>query len=325
MTDKGELTPMNLVILMPVYNDWDAASAMIEQIDSALRSGDVHPAVLLVDDGSRGRAPGKLVKNPLRVVRTVEVIRLRRNIGHQRAIATGLTHIFQEVSCDAVLVMDSDGEDRPDDIPRLLQDFKRTGGDRVIFAKRAKRMETPIFKICYFLYQMLHRVLTGVPVQVGNFSVIPWDCLSALVVLPELWNHYAAAVFKLRLPIGMVDAPRGKRLAGQSKMDFVSLVVHGLSGISVFRELVATRVLIAASSISFLLISALTAVAAIRLFTKLAVPGWATYSAGLLLILLVLLGATTSGFLLSVLGNRNMASFLPVRDSSFQIQDIETI
>jgi glycosyltransferase involved in cell wall biosynthesis len=325
VTEKYEPKSIDLVILMPVFNDWDAATALIEQIDSVLGYHDIRPVILLVDDGSETPVPVQLVRKALHKVQAIDVLRLRRNLGHQRAIAAGLTYVFQKIPCDAVLVMDSDGEDRPEDIPRLIEEFRSAGGDKVIFAKRTKRMETPLFKICYRFYQIFHRILTGMGVHVGNFSIIPFHCLSALVVSPELWNHYAAAIFKLRLPVGMIDTSRGKRLFGKSRMNFVALVIHGLSAISVFGEVVATRLLISACGMSILLIGALVAVIAVRLFTDHAVSGWATYTGGILMILLVLIATITSGFLLSVLSNRNMASFLPLRDAPFQIRDTKRI
>ena len=320
MNDEHELASLDLVILMPVYNDWEAAGLVIEQIDSVLVDYHVRPVILLIDDGSRIATPAKLVKERLRQVAAIDVLRLRRNLGHQRAIAIGLTYIFEKVPCDAVLVMDADGQDRPEDVPRLIAEFSSTGGDRFIFAERTKRLETPVFKFCYGCYRILHRALTGLGIRVGNFSVIPFQGLSALVVSPELWNHYAAAVFKLRLPLRTVAASRGTRLSGKSTMNFVSLVVHGLSAISVFGEVVGTRTLVCAGGFSVLLMGILFVVVAIRLFTNLAIPGWATYTGGLLVILFVLILATTSSFLFFVLNNRNMASFVPLRDYSLYIE-----
>ncbi len=314
---------LKLVILMPVYNDWDAAGALLEQIDSSLAGHNVRPHILLIDDGSATPVPDHLARKPLPLISAIDVLRLRRNLGHQRAIAIGLTYIFQKVPCDAIVVMDSDGEDRPEDVPRLMDEFHSAGGEKIIFAQRTKRMDTLLFRICYRCYQILHRALTGLGVRVGNFSIIPFRCLSALVVSPELWNHYAAAVFKLGLPVGLLAAPRGARLSGKSKMNFISLLVHGLSAISVFGEVVGTRTLIAASGLSALLIGVIATVVAIRLFTDLAVPGWATYTIGLLLVLFVLILSTTSNFLLFVLGSRNTASFIPLRDCSLFIHDIK--
>jgi len=323
VADEQELASLALVILMPVYNDWDAAGLVIEQIDSALAGCHVRPVVLLVDDGSPNPTPANLVKKRLHQVDAIDVLRLRRNLGHQRAIAIGLTYIFEKVPCDAVLVMDADGQDRPEDVPRLITEFSGTGGERFIFAERTKRLETPLFKFCYWCYRILHRALTGFGIRVGNFSVIPFQGLSALVVSPELWNHYAAAVFKLRLPLRTVATSRGARLSGESTMNFVSLVIHGLSAISVFGEVVGTRTLVAAGGFSILLVGILFAVVAIRFFTNLAIPGWATYSGGLLVLLFVLILATTSSFLFFVLNNRNTASFIPLRDYSLYVQDVK--
>ena len=322
VTDEYEFASMNLVILMPVYNDWDAAGSVIEQIDAVLAEYKVRPGILLVDDGSTVPAPAKLVKQRLHQVTAIDVLRLRRNLGHQRAIAIGLTYIFEKAPCDAILVMDADGQDRPEDVPRLIAEFSRAGGKRFIFAQRTKRLETPLFKFCYWCYRILHRALTGLGIQVGNFSVIPFQGLSALVVSPELWNHYAASVFKLRLPLGKVGTSRGRRVSGESTMNFVSLVVHGLSAMSVFGEVVGTRTLVAAGGLSVLLVGVLVVVVAIRLFTNLAIPGWATYTGGLLLVLFVLILATTSSFLFFVLNNRNMASFVPLRDYSLYVQEV---
>jgi hypothetical protein len=130
-------------------------------------------------------------------------------------------------------------------------------------------------------------------------------------------------VFKLGLPVGLLAAPRGARLSGKSKMNFISLLIHGLSAISVFGEIVSTRTVVVTSGLSALLIGVIATVVAIRLFTDLAVPGWATYTSGLLLVLFVLILSTTSNFLLFVLGSRNMASFIPLRDCSLFIHDIK--
>ncbi len=124
------------------------------------------------------------------------VLRLRRNLGHQRAIAIGLAYLEAESpACQLVVVMDSDGEDDPQDVPRLIARAVQTEQQAIIFAERTKRSESLPFQICYHLYRLVHRVLTGRSVRVGNFSVIPRQRLESLVATSELWNHYAAAAF----------------------------------------------------------------------------------------------------------------------------------
>ena len=154
----------------------------------------------MIDDGSTEAAPLGFAAGPHQALTSVGVLRLRRNLGHQRAIAIGLAYIERNVPCDAVILMDADGEDSPADIPRLVDQFRSEQGANIVFAERRKRAERPLFRVLYHAYRALHRALTGYDVRVGNFSVIPRTRLGGLVVVSELWNHYAAAVFRSRQP-----------------------------------------------------------------------------------------------------------------------------
>src|SRR5204862_1949020 len=118
------------------------------------------------------------------------------------------------------------------------------------------------------------------------FSIVPASQLQRLVVVSELWNHYAAAVFKARIPRSSIPTQRGERLSGKSRMNFVALVVHGLSALSVHSEIIGVRLLVVALVVVGLMGALLGAVVGVRLFTSLAIPGWATAAGGLLLVLL---------------------------------------
>ena len=62
-------------------------------------------------------------KLKFRTLFTLQILHLQRNIGHQKAIAVGLAYIKENLACDKVLVMDSDGEDKPEDAAALLRQF----------------------------------------------------------------------------------------------------------------------------------------------------------------------------------------------------------
>src|SRR5262249_29066545 len=148
--------------------------------------------ILLVDDGSVQRCDRNDFQIGFSVVRAIRTLRLRRNLGHQRAIAIGLVHVQQSTSCDAVVVMDADGEDTPEGLAQLLSAYSETRDAKAIFAERSRRSESVVFRLFYRLYKFLHRCLTGISVRVGNFSILPFPYLNTLVVMSELWNHYAA-------------------------------------------------------------------------------------------------------------------------------------
>lgn len=310
----SQAMPLRLTIVMPVFDDFAAARLVCQALDAELSHVDaVSARVLLLDDGSAFGSAGWSPFAPARLEH-VEVLRLRRNLGHQRAIAVGLCHVADRGATDAVLVMDADGEDRPSDVPALIAELRRAP-QQMIFAERRKRLEGATFQLGYLAYRLLHRLLTGIPVRVGNFSLIPTTALMRLVCMAELWNHYAGAALRSRLPQRRIPLDRGSRVLGRSKMGgLIPLVMHGIAGIATFHDLVATRILVASVGFVALLGTALVAVVAVRFGTSLAIPGWATYSAGLLLVLSIQVLTIAFSLVLSLIGGRTGASFVPCRD-----------
>jgi glycosyltransferase involved in cell wall biosynthesis len=307
-----------LLVLLPVFNDWAALRKLLVALDRELAGAAIAAEVLVVDDGSTEPFEPSAVEADFRAIRRVDVLGLRRNLGHQRAIAIGLAFVEAErPDCRAVVLMDSDGEDAPEDVPRLLARYEAEGRRKIVFAERTKRSESLTFRAFYVLYRMAHRVLTGNWVRIGNFSVIPRERLSCLVATSELWNHYAAAAFTSRQPYATVPTRRARRLDGQSKMNFVKLVIHGLSAISVYSDAIGVRLLLATVGMIGLDLAALAMTVAARLTTDLAVPGWAITAFGVLLIILLQATMFLVVFSFMILAGRNAASFLPLRDYAY--------
>jgi glycosyltransferase involved in cell wall biosynthesis len=303
---------MKLTVLVPVYNDWDAVRTLIEELDRELASASRSAALIIVDDGSTMRPDAGEIRAS--ALTGVEVLHLRRNLGHQRAIAVGLAYVEAQGQADAVVLMDGDGEDRPQDVNRLLDALQSDGASRIVFAERTRRSEGAVFSILYWGYRFVHRMLTGERVRVGNFSVIPRVLLRTLVSVSDLWNHYAAAVFHARLPFITIPTHRGSRYAGGSQMNFVSLVTHGLSAMSVFGDRIGVRLLLVACAIT--LVAFLSAVGFFgwQMTTGAGLVGWAPYAALALLLLVFLTFATSLGFVFIILAGRGTAGFLPFRD-----------
>lgn len=315
------------VVLMPVYNDQGAAETTVAALNAVLyeeaAAGRLGRGIIfvLVDDGSS--LPLDPPNPPdATMIDEIRVVRLRRNLGHQRAIAIGLAYVAENLPCHGVVVMDCDGEDNPADVPRLIRRAEDEGMAKIVFARRRRRSEGPIFRLGYFAYRALYRVLTGRSWRVGNFSAIPRRHLQSLTAAWEIWNHYAAAVFKTRLPCCEVPADRVRRSFGRSGMGLTGWIQHGLSALSVHAETVGIRLLLACSVCTAAAFVALILVVAVRLFTPWAIPGWATSAAGLACVLIV------QGFLLSLLfcfmtlAGRQGTTFLPVRDYRWFIGEV---
>jgi len=324
-TMAGHAGRHTLLVLIPIYNDWPAVALLLPGLDRVLAAAGLIADVLLVDDGSTVGPATRWLAEDWHALGRVEVLSLRRNVGHQRAIAIALAFVHQHLSPEALVVMDGDGEDAPEDVPRLLACLHQSAQSPVVFAERTRRSESLTFRVFYALYRWAHLLLTGIPVRVGNFSVIPFQQLRKLVVVSELWNHYAAAVFKARLPRASVPTVRAPRLAGRPRMNFVDLVAHGLSALSVHSELIAVRLLVVAAILGALLPSGLVAVLAIRFLTPAAIPGWTSTAVGLLLILLFQVFAFASLFAFLVLHTRSQPTFIPLRDFDYFVDQCATL
>jgi glycosyltransferase involved in cell wall biosynthesis len=322
MTAKWQSEAKNLVFAIPSYNDWEALEKLLLLIDEVAFPEATRVEIFVIDDYSSNLPPASLVKQKYNQIVTVSILRLRRNLGHQKAIAVGLCYIHQNLDCDLVVVMDGDGEDNPFEVTRLLDLSAKTGSDKIIFAKRSKRTENLRFKALYFIYKKLYNMLTGRTISVGNFSLVPAKVLKNLVVISEIWIHYSSGIHRSKIPYLEINVPRSVRLDGQPKMNLVSLVTHGLSSIAVYGDVVGTRMLLAISVALVLLLFLSGIVVAIKLFTTLAIPGWATYMIAFLLILALQLVLTGTVFSLIILTSRNVFSVVPIRDYKYYVDDV---
>jgi polyisoprenyl-phosphate glycosyltransferase len=316
-----------IAIVIPVYNDWSAVRQLLPLIDRALPC---QARVLLVDDASNEELEGAWPQD-FASITDVSILHLRRNLGHQRAIAMGLVHVYQNwvdrnvLGVDAVVVIDGDGEDRPSDIPKLLEQFVAEGGSKVVFAARTRRLENVSFRFFYHAYRLLHKILTGVSVRVGNFSVLPPRALGRLMVVSELWKHYAAAVMRSRIPYTSVPIPRGPRLAGRSKMNFVGLLVHGLSAITMYGDEIGARLLALSAIAIFIAVALVGVVGGMHLFTGVAIPEWAIYVTGILLIIMAQALSASLALVYVIVSGRAELSFLPIRDAAYFIESVEQV
>lgn len=302
-----------IVILIPVYDDWQPAELLLNDLDRSL-AGLPSVEVLFVDDGSREPAPRQFASQTFDNLHRVDILHLRRNLGHQRAIAVGLVYIFENIPCRAVVVMDGDGEDRPADIRTLLARFDQEGGQAVIFAARAKRLEGVLFRSLYQVYRLVHRILTGDSVRIGNFSVVPFESLGRLVVVPEIWNHYAAAVVRSRLRFDSIPIERGRRLAGKSKMNFIGLLLHGLSAFFVYGDIIGARLLVGFTIALPLLFAAIAVAFGIRVAYL-----------GALLGIILLQAIPMALILVFVVIGRSNTGFLPIRDCPYFVASVQRV
>jgi polyisoprenyl-phosphate glycosyltransferase len=281
------MSTARLTVVTPVFEDTEASSILFSELIKAC-GRDIH--VVAVDDGSV-RQP--LTLDGLKAAGVSgTVLKLKRNVGHQRAIATGLSYVADQIpDADRVIIMDSDGEDLPGTIAALTAELDKGDVD-VVVAERKSRVETLRFKTFYIVYKWLFKLLTGRKISFGNFMAMNNVALHRLATMGELATHVAGTVLVSRLRWRTCALDRGPRYAGQSKMNFVGLALHGFKAFMIFAEDVLVRVGIACAAVAVLSLFA-SVVAVLLKFMGFATPGWFSVALGLLLLVFLQTGAIT--------------------------------
>lgn len=300
----------NLTLIIPQYNDWECLNRLFQEIDLLVYQSNLGKiSVILVDDYSLEE---KIIQTERYPNLKISLIRLVKNMGHQRAIAIGLCYAFENIQSEWVGVMDSDGEDQPKELFRMVAEAKSQNSS--VFAKRSKRSEGVVFRMFYLFYKIIFQLLCGHQVNFGNFSVIKGNVLKSLVHESNLWNNYAIAFLKLKISFNRLSTVRGKRYQGESKMNFTQLIIHGLSGIAIFADVVTTRIILFSLATIISSLIGIMVVVGIRFSTEMAIPGWATYSV-LALAILLFQAILISFFTLFIfLSNRSSLGITPVKE-----------
>ena len=130
----------NIVFITPVYNDWESFSKLINEINKAISNfKDISFKLIVINDGSNEKAPQILLPSNLDMI---EILNMKINQGHAICLANGIKYALKNYDLDNLILMDADGEDRPQEIYDLIKKAIELKNISVV-AKRIKRSDLP--------------------------------------------------------------------------------------------------------------------------------------------------------------------------------------
>ena len=229
---------MKIIILVPIYNDWQSVSKLLEEINSNISDLECQFSVIIVNDASSEQQSINALN--IENLQSVKIINMNENRGHARCIATGLKYIFEKEEFDYVIPMDGDGEDRPEEIKNFIEYLSYTS-DQPIVGERIKRSESLLFKFCYSVHKILTFAFTGQSIKFGNYTCLPKSTVEKMINDKATWSSFSGALTKLEKDRSAVPSIRGSRYFGPSKMSYKNLIIHSLAIISVFKINVLIR------------------------------------------------------------------------------------
>ena len=227
-----------IIILIPVYNDWESLKKLLIKINENIKFfNDINFECLIVNDASTIQPPEL---NKPSNFESVELLNMRENRGHARCNAFGIRYIFQNKKFDNLILMDGDGEDRPEEIKSLVQKIKENPNLSVV-AKRIKRSEGPFFQSLYQLHKLITVIFAGQNINFGNYSILTRNDVDKLHSKASLWSSFSGSVKKNIKSLQEINSTRGLRYFGPSQMSLFRLIIHSFSIIAVFKYNVFLR------------------------------------------------------------------------------------
>lgn len=282
-----------IAIVAPCFNEGEVAVRFVQELEQVLARLDEPFTVVMVDDGSTDDTPQRLLAHRVAAPNVrLRVLALPFNLGHQEAIHQGL--LFAEgLDAERFIVMDSDGEDDPGAIAELAGITDAS----VVFVARGRRSEGFGFRLGWRLYRIVFRLVARRALPFGNYSMIDRRALGA--VLHRSFTHYAAFLSRLRVPQRSIVRDRRSRIDGASKMSWRSLSMHAFRSLIEYGDEAVGLFLRASIVLAAVFLASIVGILAVKAFTSLAIPGWASVlSATLFNSVLLCLGFFALGLML---------------------------
>ena len=226
------------IILIPIYNDWKSVFKLLQNIDLQIAKWDAEVFVLIINDASTQEKP--ITELSFSNIKSLRIINMKKNLGHARCYAAGLKFLIEKEDFDYTILMDGDGEDRPEEL-NLLYNKSNENPLKTITADRIKRSEGLLFKLLYESHKILTYLFTGKLIKFGNYSCLPKESATKLVKEACIWSSFSGSVAKIISNRVSVSSIKGKRYFYPSQMNFFNLLIHSLSIIAVFRRSVIVR------------------------------------------------------------------------------------
>jgi len=267
-----------LSVVVPIKDEIETLPELSRRLADVL-TGELSDAeIVFVDDGSSDGSARWIAERHADDAR-VKLVRLSRNFGHQAAVTAGLAH----ASGRAVVLMDGDLQDPPELIPALVGKWREE--NEIVHTVKTRRQESWARRIAFRAFYRMIRSLsseTDLPVQAGLFSLLDRRVVDELSRLPER-NRYLAG---LRSWVGFrqaaVEYERDARWSGAPRVSVGRLFRLAFDGIFSFSNLplrLATVLGLVVSLVAFLLMATILY---LRLFTDLAILGWASLMTSIL-------------------------------------------
>jgi len=268
----------NISVVIPVYNEEAVLPDLTRRLAIAADNADFDFEFVFVSDGSTDNSLGVLLALADKDKR-IKIIELSRNFGHQIAISAGIDY----VDSDAMILMDADLEDKPEDISKLIDKWRQ--GFDVVYVVRKCRKASFFKNICFAIFHRLNKYLSEVPLEpTGIFGLMDKKVIREIKQLREKSRYIPG----LRSWVGFkqvsLTLERGERYDKKPRVGFGKLFNLALNSYFSFSKKPMRLAASMGFIFSFVSFIATLFIVIFQFLFKFKVSGWASLAAIILFV-----------------------------------------
>jgi glycosyltransferase involved in cell wall biosynthesis len=264
------LITQTLSVVVPFYNDQEVVEELCSRLKSVLNANFANFEIIFIDDCSKDNTWEKLKQNTKDFKNTV-LLQLHKNVGQQNALSAGLDISKGEI----IVIMDSDLQDRPEDIPTLVNSLLLNPDSYMAISRWISRDDSLIKKTLSKLFNKFTLRITGIKhhENLGVFRALKREVLVEFAKYNEKTAPPLSLIYWIGFNYIPVDLIRDKRFAGKtgySIKKMFSLAMSRIFSYSMFPIRLAIYSGVAVACLSFI-------GAIFLIFQKVygnVVPGW---------------------------------------------------
>lgn len=203
----------SLSVVIPIYNDEEVIHELLRRLTAVVESIVSDYEIILVDDGSRDRS-WEIMQEERAKREYLRIARLSRNFGQQNSIAAGLSLTTKEL----IVLMDSDLQDRPEDIPVLIDALLADSEATMAIAQWEQRQDSRMKIAVSRLFQRVSNSITDIHTmpRLGIFRVMRKSVVEELRRFPEKTATAVSLLYYIGHKYVAVPLKRDARFAGKS-------------------------------------------------------------------------------------------------------------
>ena len=215
------MTNQYLSVVIPVFNDQEVLNELYKRLKPVLDKISNKYEIVFIDDGSKDNSFQRL-KSLQEKDKSIKIIKLSRNFGQSNAISAGLDHSEGEI----IIIMDSDLQDRPEDIPELINSLNQNNASMSI-AKWIYKEDSKLKKFASNIFFKISNKITCIhhSSKLGVFRVIRKEVLDKIKELPQQKGSTLSLMYWAGFDYVTVGLKRGQRYAGKSGYNLKKLLI----------------------------------------------------------------------------------------------------